>query len=152
MERDSIKVSVIVPVFNVEKYLGQCLESIVNQTLEDIEIICIDDGSSDSSLDILKDYEKRDLRVKVISQKNMGVSNARNRGLEIATAEYILIATLEVETCHRYFTLLSLELMVAQRALCVPSIMSRLLVSLSIVESYEKIFFIIRKADVARIG
>lgn len=104
-----VKVSVIVPVFNVEKYLDQCLESIVNQTLEDIEIICIDDGSADSSLDILKDYEKRDLRVKVLSQKNMGVSNARNRGLEIADGKYIYFADsddyLEIDALKKLYEL-----------------------------------------------
>ena len=59
------KVSVILPVYNVEKYLKQCMDSIVNQTLKDIEIICVDDGSTDASLSILKEYEKEDDRVKV---------------------------------------------------------------------------------------
>ena len=64
------KVSVIVPVYNVEKYLRKCLDSVVNQTLEDIEIICIDDGSSDSSGAILDEYAQKDKRIKVIHQEN----------------------------------------------------------------------------------
>lgn len=86
------KVSVIVPVFDVEKYLRQCLDSIVSQSLKDIEIICVDDGSTDGSLNILKEYESKDSRVKVICQQNNGVSSARNRGLEIAQGEYIYFA------------------------------------------------------------
>ncbi len=63
------KVSVIIPVFNVEKYLRQCLDSVVNQTLKDIEIICIDDGSTDNSLKILQEYASKDSRMKIIQQK-----------------------------------------------------------------------------------
>lgn len=70
------KVSVILPVYNVEKYLKQCMDSIVNQTLKDIEIICVDDGSTDASLSILKEYEKEDDRVKVICQQNAGAGAA----------------------------------------------------------------------------
>ncbi len=83
------KVSVIIPVYNVEKYLRECLDSIINQTLKDIEIICVDDGSSDNSLEILKEYMKRDSRIKIISQNNKGVSCARNIGLENARGKYI---------------------------------------------------------------
>ena len=83
------KVSVILPVYNVEKYLKQCMDSIVNQTLKDIEIICVDDGSTDASLSILKEYEKEDDRVKVICQQNAGAGAARNNGLSIATGEYL---------------------------------------------------------------
>ena len=66
------KVSVIVPVYNVEKYLRQCLDSLVNQTLTDIEIICINDGSTDGSLAILEDYASKDKRIRLISQENQG--------------------------------------------------------------------------------
>ena len=83
------KISVIVPVYNVETYLRQCLDSIINQTLTDIEIICINDGSTDTSPDILKEYESRDSRIRIISQENKGLSSARNRGLEVAVGEYI---------------------------------------------------------------
>ncbi len=83
------KVSVIVPVYNVEKYLRECLDSIVNQTLEDIEIICVNDGSTDSSLSILEEYAKNDSRVKIIDKQNSGYGNSMNRGLDSATGEYI---------------------------------------------------------------
>lgn len=83
------KVSVIIPVYNVEKYLSGCLDSIISQSYKNLEIICIDDGSTDHSLDILKFYEKKDNRIKVISQKNAGPSAARNMGLDVATGKYI---------------------------------------------------------------
>lgn len=83
------KVSVIVPVYNVEKYLRQCLDSLVNQTLTDIEIICINDGSTDGSLAILEDYASKDKRIRLISQENQGQGVARNRGIELSTGEYL---------------------------------------------------------------
>lgn len=83
------KVSVIIPVYNVEEYLRECLDSVANQTLKDIEIICIDDGSTDSSLGILKFYAKLDRRIIVCSQENQGAGAARNKGLKIATGKYI---------------------------------------------------------------
>ena len=83
------KVSIIVPVYNVEKYLECCLESLINQTLKDIEIICVNDGSTDNSGKILDNYAAKDSRIKVISQPNKGLSEARNSGLKIATGEYI---------------------------------------------------------------
>ncbi len=83
------KVSVIIPVYNVEKYIRQCLDSVVNQTLPDIEIICVDDGSTDMSLEILHEYAKRDNRIKVLEQSNQGASEARNKGMAIAKGEYI---------------------------------------------------------------
>lgn len=68
----AVKVSVIIPVYNVEKYLRECIDSILNQTLRDLELICVDDGSTDGSLEILHEYEKADSRVKVLTQHNMG--------------------------------------------------------------------------------
>ncbi len=85
---DLTKVSVIVPVYNVEKYLRECLDSLVNQTLDDIEIICVNDGSTDSSLDILNEYQQKDKRIKVFSQENQGVSSARNHAMEHITGKY----------------------------------------------------------------
>ena len=82
-----VKVSVIIPVFNVEKYINECVESVVNQTLTDIEIICIDDGSTDNSLNLLKQIP--DPRIKIISQENKGLAAARNEGIKHATGEYI---------------------------------------------------------------
>jgi len=84
------KVSVIVPVYNVEPYLRRCLDNLVNQTLKDIEIICINDCSPDNSLVILKEYAKKDERIKIINfKKNQGVSVARNSGMKVAKGEYI---------------------------------------------------------------
>lgn len=85
----SPKISVIIPVYNVEPYLRQCLDSVVNQTLKELQIICINDGSTDSSLEILREYEKNDPRVIVIDQENKGGAAARNAGLDISEGEYI---------------------------------------------------------------
>jgi len=83
------KVSVIIPVYNVKDFLQECIDSVINQTLKDIEIICVDDESTDGSYDILLDYEKKDTRVKVIRQKNGGAGAARNHGLKYASGEYL---------------------------------------------------------------
>lgn len=83
-------ISVIVPIYNVEKYLTKCIESIINQTYENLEIILVDDGSPDNCPIICDEYAKRDSRVKVIHKKNGGLSDARNAGLDIATGEYIM--------------------------------------------------------------
>ena len=83
------KLSVIIPVYNAEKYLEQCLDSVINQTLLDLEIICVDDGSSDKSLDILKKYARVDNRIKIIEQVNGGAGKARNEALKIAEGEFI---------------------------------------------------------------
>ena len=83
------KISVVVPVYNVEKYLKECIDSIINQTLEDIEIICVNDGSTDSSLEILNNFAEQDNRIKVITQSNQGLSAARNTGIKYANGEYI---------------------------------------------------------------
>lgn len=83
------KVSIIIPIYNVEKYLSQCLESIANQTLKDIEIICIDDGSTDNSLNILNEYKNKDKRFVILTQHNEGAANARTKGMKIAKGEYI---------------------------------------------------------------
>lgn len=86
----SPKISVIIPVYNVEPYLRQCLDSVVNQTLKDIEIICIDDCSTDNSLEILKEYAQKDGRIVLIHMEvNQGAYVARNKGLEVASGEYI---------------------------------------------------------------
>ena len=82
-----MKVSIIIPVYNVENYLRVCLDSVVNQTYSDLEIICINDGSTDTSLDILNEYAKNDSRILVVSQLNRGLAAARNTGLEYVTGE-----------------------------------------------------------------
>ena len=83
------KISIIVPVYNVEKYITKCINSLINQTLKDIEIICINDGSCDNSYNILLDLAKKDNRIRVINQENQGISATRNNGVEISDGEYI---------------------------------------------------------------
>lgn len=86
---DNQKLSIIVPVYNIAPYLDECLASLCGQTYENVEIICIDDGSSDGSLDCLRAWEAKDSRVVVVSQPNSGVSRARNHGLDVATGDYV---------------------------------------------------------------
>ena len=83
-----VKVSVIIPVYNVEPYLKQCMDSVVGQTLKDIEIICVDDGSTDGSLDILREYAAEDNRIQIIEQKNAGAGAARNNGMRHASVMF----------------------------------------------------------------
>lgn len=82
-------VSILVPIFNVEKYLDECLDSLVNQTLKDIEIICINDGSTDNSLKIIRSYMKDDSRIKLIDKSNTGYGDSMNQGLKFASSKYI---------------------------------------------------------------
>ncbi len=105
------KISVIIPVYNTEKYLSECLDSVLGQTFTDIEIICINDGSTDNSLNILQKYEKKDSRIKVINQKNSGVIVARNIGIQKASADLIypldgddMIATNTLHELYKAFT------------------------------------------------
>lgn len=83
------KISVIVPIYNTEKYLSKCIESIIKQTYNELEIILVDDGSTDSSLSICEIYQKKDSRVKIVHQDNKGLSEARNVGIKIATGDYL---------------------------------------------------------------
>lgn len=84
------KVSIIIPVYNTEKYIDECINSVINQTYKDIEVILINDGSTDSSLSICKKYEKLDKRIKVINKKHSGVSSARNEGIKKITGKYVM--------------------------------------------------------------
>lgn len=86
-----LKISVIVPVYNVEKYLAQCLDSILNQTLKEIEVICINDGSKDSSKEILEQYMKKDSRIMIINKTNGGYGAACNAGLRMTRGRYVSI-------------------------------------------------------------
>lgn len=86
---NSVKVSILVPICNVEKYLDKCLTSILNQTLNDIEIICINDGSKDASLDIIKKFANKDSRVVIVDKVNTGYGDSMNRGLRLAKGEYV---------------------------------------------------------------
>ena len=85
-------VSVVVPAYNMEKYLAKCLDALIAQSYEDIEIIVIDDGSTDGTLRIAGEYSEKDTRIKVFSKENGGVSSARNLGIDKASGEYITFA------------------------------------------------------------
>ena len=82
------RISIIIPVYNVEKYLGRCLDSVVGQTYQNLEIICVNDGSTDSSRAILKGYSIIDKRIMIVDKENGGLSSARNKGLDVATGDY----------------------------------------------------------------
>ena len=82
--------TIIIPVYNVERYLNECVESVINQTFKDIEVILVDDGSSDSSGNICDSYKSADSRIKVIHKKNGGLSSARNAGIKVACGKYII--------------------------------------------------------------
>lgn len=89
MNSFNIKVSVVIPVYNTEKYIGKCLESVISQSLQEIEIICVNDGSTDGSMDILEAFSRKYQNIKVFDQKNTGASFSRNRGLRAAKGKYI---------------------------------------------------------------
>lgn len=98
-------ISVIIPVYNVEQYLSQCLDSVTNQTYPNLEIICVNDASTDGSLEILNRFAENDQRVRVIEKQNEGVSRARNVGLETANGEYVLFVDaddwIDTDTCEK---------------------------------------------------
>lgn len=100
MERH--KISVIIPIFNAENWISRCLNSILNNSYENLEIICINDGSTDKSIDLLREFEKKDKRIIVVDQSNAGVSAARNKGLEIAKGAYISFVDAD-DWIHRDF-------------------------------------------------
>ena len=99
-----MKFSFVVPIYNVEAYLERCIKSIISQTYDDLEIILVDDGSTDSSLEICREYEKKDSRISVYTKVNGGLSDARNYGLAHATGEYVLFVDsddyVEEKTCE----------------------------------------------------
>lgn len=104
-------ISIVIPVYNVEKYLPKCIDSVVNQTLENIEIIIVNDGSKDNSLQIMQEYAKKDSRVKVIDKKNSGYGNSMNQGLAAATGKYIgIVESDDFIAEDMYETLYSLTL------------------------------------------
>ena len=82
-------ISVVVPVYNAETFLDKCIQSIVNQTYKNIEVILLDDGSTDKSLDVCKNFAKTDKRIKVIHKKNSGAADSRNLGVQKAIGEYV---------------------------------------------------------------
>lgn len=89
MKAHSPEISIIIPVYNMEKYIGECLDSVLNQTFVDFECLCINDGSTDGTIKILKKYSEQDKRIILIDQKNQGGSAARNTGIEKANGKYI---------------------------------------------------------------
>lgn len=102
------KVSIIIPVYNAEPYISRCLNSLITQTFTEIEILCINDGSTDGSLRILNAYAQSDSRIRIISQTNRGMGGARNIGVDAATADYILFIDacdwIEPQSCERLYT------------------------------------------------
>lgn len=100
-------ISVIIPVYNVERYLAQCLDSVINQTYPNLEIICVNDGSKDSSLEILQEYAQEDPRVHILDKENAGVSRARNDALKLATGSYVMFVDsddwIDLNTCETAF-------------------------------------------------
>lgn len=104
-----MKISAIVPVYNTEKYVGRCIESILAQTFSDWELILVDDGSNDGSLNILKKYESQESRIKVIHQDNAGPGIARNTGIKHSSGDYIVFADSDDRITNDYFEKLSHE-------------------------------------------
>lgn len=102
---DTPLISIIVPVYNVERYLSKCLDSLIQQTYTNIEIICVNDGSKDGSEKIINKYLRRDDRVKLINKKNQGVSKARNTGINYAKGKYIMFVDaddwVDTDTCEK---------------------------------------------------
>lgn len=90
MEENEIKISVMVPIYNTSQYLEKCLKSIISQSLKEIEIICVNDGSTDNSLEILEEFAKEDKRIIIVNKKNGGLTSARNAALKIARGKYCL--------------------------------------------------------------
>jgi glycosyltransferase involved in cell wall biosynthesis len=90
LQKDKICVSIIMPVYNAERFLTETLDSLLNQNLPNIEIICVDDGSMDGSLELLNQYKEKDSRIIIMTQENQGAGAARNKGLEMAKGEYLL--------------------------------------------------------------
>lgn len=100
MSRETVKVSIIMPVYNVEQYLEESLNSVLDQTLRDYELICVDDGSTDKSSEILKSYQKKFKRMLIVNQDNKGAGYARNHGLEYASGEYVYFMDSD-DTCKK---------------------------------------------------
>ena len=88
-DKKKTKVSVVLPIYNAAPFLKECLDSVISQTLKEIEIICVNDGSTDNSLNVLKSYSQKDNRIIVINQPNKGVSYTRNKAIGVATGEFI---------------------------------------------------------------
>lgn len=101
-EQKNVEISIIVPVYNVEKYLKKCIDSIMNQTFKNFELILVDDGSTDGSSNICDEYEKVDKRITVVHKRNGGLSSARNAGIDIANGKYITFIDSDDFVDNRY--------------------------------------------------
>lgn len=99
--------SIIIPVYNAENYVGDCLQSILTQTVEDFEVICVDDGSTDSSLEILRSFSETDQRIKVLQQENGGASIARNAGYDVSIGEFVTFVDADDEVAHDFLETLT---------------------------------------------
>jgi len=110
-KEDTILISIVVPVYNVEDELPRCIESLINQTYKNIEIILVNDGSIDGSPSICNSYKEKDTRIRVIHKQNGGLSDARNSGLKISKGEYILFVDsddyIEIDSCRKFINNLS---------------------------------------------
>ncbi len=111
-------ISIIIPVYNVEKYLDECINSVVNQTYQNTEILLIEDGSTDTSPEICAEWKKRDSRIKVWHQKNRGVSSARNKGMEMAGGKYLLFVDADDYIDEAYVQGLYEKLDIADIVIC----------------------------------
>ena len=100
---DQSLISVIIPIYNMEQYLERCLDSVLNNTYRNLEIICVDDGSTDSSLEILRRWEEKDPRIVVITKENGGVSSARNAGLDRMAGDYVSFVVSDEFVHPQYF-------------------------------------------------
>lgn len=103
MNTNTPKISVIIPIYNVEKYIARCLQSVLENTYQNLEVLCINDGSTDKSGEILQNIASQDNRVKVLNQPNSGVSVARNHGLDVATGEYVAFIDADDWVHKQYF-------------------------------------------------
>lgn len=114
------KISVIIPVYNVEKYIDKCVKSVLNQSYKEIEIVLVNDGSTDSCLDLCEQYSKKDSRIIVVNKANGGLSSARNAGIDVATGEYIVFIDADDFVCSDYIEKLynAIKLTKSDMAVC----------------------------------
>ena len=106
MIENNPKISIVIPIYNVEKYLSNCIESITNQSFQNYEMILVNDGSKDSSLEICYKYKKNNNKIKIVNKENGGLSSARNAGIKIAKGKYIVFIDPDDEIDKNYFNTL----------------------------------------------
>ena len=106
MEMENIKISVCIPFYNIAQYVNRCLDSILNNTYKNLEVICVNDGSTDETLEILKEYKKRDPRIIVIDKENGGLPSARNAALDCCSGDFIAVVDGDDWVHNQYFEIL----------------------------------------------